>query len=479
METPSPRRWSTLQSLPAAPNTCAARREIRRAVDDAQRRVVVLDDDPTGVQTMHDITVLTTWGVQELAAELRRPAPLFYVLTNSRALDRDAAVALGRELARNVRAAAEQARVRVDVISRSDSTLRGHYPWELDPLGSLFDAGGPDGHVIVPAYPDGGRVTVDGVHYVVTGDDMLPAAETDFARDPSFGYTQSSLADWVEEKSAGRWKAADVLRIPLAVLRAGDVAAVTEMLLDARDNRPIVSDCVGDEDLTILIAALLRAEARGRRYLYRTAASFVKVRAGLGDRSLLTRDDLGLAPSTPGGLVLVGSYVTRTAEQLVHLLRQPGVVAHELVVEALLTPGADAIVRETALWADTALEAGHVAVVYTSRELVSRYGEHDHVHVAATISQAVSAVVAAVSRHPAWIVAKGGITASDVATRGLGVRRARVLGQIARGAPVWQLGPEARFPGVPYVVFPGNVGATDTLAEVVAHLSGRQPELTT
>jgi len=468
MATSSPHVWPAPQSLPPEPDTRAARIEIQQAVNDVRRRIVVLDDDPTGVQTMHDIEVLTTWEVPELTAELSRPAPLFYVLTNSRALDWDRAVALGHALARNIRAAGEQARVRVDVISRSDSTLRGHYPWELDPLTSLFDADGPDGHVIVPAYPDGGRVTVNGVHYVTIGDTLVPAAETDFAHDPSFGYTQSSLADWVEEKSAGRWTASDVLHIPLALLRAGDITAVVEMLLEARHNQPIVADCAGDADLVVLIVAILRAEAHGRRYLYRTAASFVKVRAGLGERPLLTRNDLGLTPSPSAGLVLVGSYVTRTAQQLVHLLRQPGVVAHELAVEPLLAPGADAIVREAALWADRALEAGHVAVVYTSRDLVNRYGNHSHVHVAASISRAVSDVAATVARRPTWIVAKGGITASDVATRGLGVRRARVLGQIARGAPVWQLGPEARFPRLPYIVFPGNVGTDETLAEVVA-----------
>jgi uncharacterized protein YgbK (DUF1537 family) len=54
----------------------------------------------------------------------------------------------------------------------------------------------------------------------------------------------------------------------------------------------------------------------------------------------------------------------------------------------------------------------------------------------------------------------------------LGVKRAMVLGQILPGIPVWELGPETKFPGLPYVVFPGNVGGPDALKEVVRKLKG-------
>ena len=69
------------------------------------------------------------------------------------------------------------------------------------------------------------------------------------------------------------------------------------------------------------------------------------------------------------------------------------------------------------------------------------------------------------------MIAKGGITSSDVATRGLGVKRALVRGQLLPGVPVWRLGAEARFPGIDYVVFPGNVGSDTALADAVQQLS--------
>jgi uncharacterized protein YgbK (DUF1537 family) len=59
-----------------------------------------------------------------------------------------------------------------------------------------------------------------------------------------------------------------------------------------------------------------------------------------------------------------------------------------------------------------------------------------------------------------------------VATAGLGVKRALILGQIKPGVPVWQLGVESRYPGLPYIVFPGNVGGAAILAEIVTTLGG-------
>ena len=475
MSAPSSRgisREALLAALPPLPDTRALREEIGRAVADRSRRVVVLDDDPTGVQTVHDIDVLTTWEVEDLAAALRRPEPLFYVLTNSRALPRAGAVALATELAANLAAAATGTGIRPDMISRGDSTLRGHYPWELDPLAEWVGPGGPDGHLIVPAFPAGGRITLNGVHYVAEGDRFVPAAETDFARDPSFGYTHAHLAAWVEEKTEGRRRAGDVLHVPLTLLRAGDPAPVRAVLGLARDNQPIVADCVEEADLVVLVAALLRAEAEGQRFLCRTAASFVKVRAGLTDRPLLTRADLCPTAGPAGGLVLVGSYVPRTAEQLARIRPSPRLRTRELSVSALLAaPDPQAVVGDLVAWADEALAAEATALVYTSRDLVAAHGGRDHVGVAATVSAALAAVASGLSRRPAWMIAKGGITSSDVATRGLGVRRARVLGQVATGVPVWRLGPEARFPGLAYVVFPGNVGTPDTLADLIDMLN--------
>ncbi len=446
------------------------RAEIRAATLSSGRKVVVLDDDPTGVQTVHDVDVLTTWDIPALSNALQRPEPLFYVLTNSRALDRAAAVRLAQEAAANLEAASHCTGVPVDVISRGDSTLRGHYPWEIEPLYHLVGGDGPHGVLIVPAFPEGGRFTLAGTHFVSIGDDLVPVSETDFARDPSFAFSHSYLPDWIEEKTGGQCIARDVLLVPLGLLREGNVEAVTAILLRAAGARPVVADCAGYCDLTVLVAALLRAEAGGRHFICRTAASFVKARAALEDRPLLKAGELFTASAGGPGLVLVGSYVQRSSEQLARVLERGELDAREMAVERLLEDDRDTYVAELATWIDERLACGHSSMLYTSRTLVTRSAGMDHFAISAAVSQSMAAIVAIVRNRPSWIIAKGGITASDVATHGLGVRRARVLGQVATGVPVWRLGAESRLPGMPYVVFPGNVGSPSTLAEVISAL---------
>src|ERR671915_1416504 len=136
--------------------------EIQRRVMQSGRRVVVLDDDPTGVQSVHDVPVLTTWTVEDLRWALAQPSPTFYILTNSRSLPEEEAVALNREVAHNLSEAAGPDKD-FDVVSRSDSTLRGHYPAETDALAETLGEGGrpPDALVICPAFFEAGRVTVD------------------------------------------------------------------------------------------------------------------------------------------------------------------------------------------------------------------------------------------------------------------------------------------------------------------------------
>ncbi|MFN0027635.1 MAG: four-carbon acid sugar kinase family protein [Acidimicrobiales bacterium] len=453
------------------------------------RVVVVLDDDPTGTQTVHGVAVLTTWGPDELAAELITAAAgprCFFVLTNSRSLNRDAAVALAGELGANLRRAVRQAGHPVVVISRSDSTLRGHFPAEVDALAESLVQGPDqpfDAIVLAPWFLDGGRVTRQGVHYARIGEQLVPVADTEFARDAAFGYTHSYLPDWVAEKTAGRIAAAEVTVFALQHIRAGGPTALAAALLARPAGGCVVFDAVHERDVEVVVAALLAAEAGGRRYLYRSAASLVRVRAGIEPRPLLDPATLAASagPDDPGGplgsgrLVVVGSHVARSTEQLAHLLDH-ATAAELQVVEvgtdaALANPGAEA--RRCAAAVDAALAAGDDVVLHTERAVRLGADGDDSLRISAAISKAVVGAVAALTVRPALVVAKGGITSSDIATAALGVRRAEVLGQVQAGVAVWRCGPESRFPGLPYVVFPGNVGQPDSLSALLARRSPR------
>lgn len=439
---------------------------IQRRVAETGRKLVVLDDDPTGTQTVHGIPVLTEWPVTRLRAELDDPGTCFYILTNSRSLPLAEAQTLNAEIGRNLTTAAQTTGRALAVVSRSDSTLRGHFPGEVD---ALVDAlGDPvDGWLIVPYFLEGGRYTINDVHYVAEGDSLIPAGETPYAQDASFGYTASNLRNWVAEKTGGRVPAAAVARISLDDLRQRGPDRVTEKLLALDRGAVCVVNAASYRDLEVFVLGLLEAEARGRRYLYRTAASFVRVRAGIAPHPLLTVDDLGLSGAANGGLFVIGSYVPKSTRQF-HVLRQSADmhVIEINVPELLNDEQRDAAIARTAQDATAALAAGQDTVIATSRQLVTGKSAEESLTIGRIVSTSLVAVLRAIETQPRYLVAKGGITSSDVATQGLDVKRADILGQILPGVPVWKLGPESRYPGAPYIVFPGNVGDDDALAVI-------------
>ncbi|MBV8275383.1 MAG: hydroxyacid dehydrogenase, partial [Verrucomicrobia bacterium] len=354
-------------------------------------------------------------------------------------------------------------------ISRSDSTLRGHYPAELEPLVDLLPQP-PDGHLIIPAYPEAGRIVFDGCHFVYdhSSGGYLPVTETDFSKDPTFGFSHYRLSEWVEEKSKGAWKASQVLSVPLRMLRDGGPEEVSSLLLRAEHNVPIVVDTVTDPDLVVLSAALLRAENAGKRFLCRTAAPFVRSRLGELPGAILYPSIIGCGP----GLVLVGSYVQRTSEQLAEARALTNVDSIELLVDQLFEDAeAERHLAGVVGAIESSLASRRTALVFTGRGLVSQRGQLNHVQISAVISEALSSIPAKLSKPPTWLVAKGGITSNDVLTKGLKAKRARVLGQVASGVSALKLGPESTSPGLPFIVFPGNVGGPATLADLITMLS--------
>jgi len=445
------------------------RPQIRNQVKASRCKVAVLDDDPTGTQTVHGVPVLTEWSVEKLTEELSDDSSVFYVLTNSRSLTLAQAQSLNVEIGRNLLEAARQTGREFAVVSRSDSTLRGHFPGEIEALADALEQAF-DGWIINPFFLEGGRYTIGDIHYVDARGWLVPAAETEFARDSAFGYRSSNLRRWVEEKTNGRVSSEDVTSISIEDIRRGGPEQVTKCLEELTAGGICVVNAAGYRDLEVFVVGLLNAEARGKRFLYRTAASFVQVRAGLSPRPLLTRADFEM-PESGGGLIIVGSYVPRTTSQVTALLALGDVSGMEMSVEALLDDGRrqDEVAR-VAQFVDNTLHGDGDVVIYTSRELITDDDPEESLGIGNRISEGLISILCMISTRPRYLVAKGGITASDVATRGLNVKRAMVPGQILPGVPVWQLGPESCYPGMPYIVFPGNVGDPEALADVVRML---------
>ncbi len=443
------------------------RPEIAKKVKASRTKLVVLDDDPTGTQTVHNIPVYTSWDSEVLEQALSEEGNVFYILTNSRSLIKEAAKQLALTIGKNLRAASVKTQQAFTVISRSDSTLRGHYPAEVDALAEGLGLA-IDAHIIIPAFFEAGRETINDIHYVHQEGTYTAANKTAFAQDAVFAYKNADLKKWVAEKTANAITEEDVLSINLEDLRLGGPSVVSKKLLESK-HKAIIVNATCYRDLDVFSLGLLEAEEQGKRYLYRTAASFVVSRAGIKKRDLLTAKEFNLSGQT-GRLVMVGSYVPLSTQQLEHLLSHATIEAIELNATELLANDTQTIIQETITRVNELLELGKDVLIYTSRELIKRQNDKQNLTIGAKISASLVEVLQGLTVRPKFLIAKGGITSSDLATKGLAVKKAIVQGQVLPGVPVWQLGGEAKFPDLDYIVFPGNVGSEDALTTILSLL---------
>ncbi len=444
---------------------------IQRKNAQSPTSIVVLDDDPTGTQTVHDVPVLTNWKLKTIRDEFADKTQLFYLLTNSRSLSEPAAVDLASEVGANILEASRQTGRAFEIISRSDSTLRGHFPAEVDALADVLEMQQAV-CIIIPFFQEGGRYTINDIHYVSQGQQLIPAADTAFAKDVVFGYSNSDLRLWVEEKTQGRISATSVRSLSLEEIRKDGPGHIAEKMAECKPGSVCIVNAADYRDLEVVTLSLLQARQEGQRFLFRTAASFVRVRAGLTSRPLLIADEMNITDNT-GGLVIVGSHVPRSSQQLEHLLQYGNVQSIELNVNKILSlQERDGQIRAAVEFIENTLLQGQDAVVYTSRKLTTGKDNESSLSIGRHISQGFVEIIGSMGVRPRYILAKGGITSSDIATQALGIVRAHILGQILLGVPVWESGPESKFPGMPYIVFPGNVGSTDAISEVVQSLRG-------
>lgn len=461
---------------------------VAQTVAERARVLIVLDDDPTGTQSVADLPVLTRWEVADLRWALEQGRPAVYVLTNTRSLGPEAAARRNREVVERGVTAARELGLEVTFVSRGDSTLRGHFPLETDVIADTLVALGeprPDAVLLVPAFPDAGRITVDSVHYSRVAGRLTPVGETEFARDATFGYTSSDLRDYVAEKTEGRVPASEVVALTLETIRRGP-DAVAEVLEHLEGGGVVVVDAVIEDDLRVLALGLARAETAGRRFLARVGPPFARARIGQEVAASLTIADIpslsmdavrqpdAAVTSATGGLIVVGSHVALTTRQLAALrVARPGVATVELSVSRVIDESTRAAHLDTVVGSIIEELAHDDIIVHTSRDLVTGESGDASLDISRRVSAAVVEVVQRVLAvsPPRFVIAKGGITSSDVASEGLSIRHAIVRGPMLPGiVSLWEPvdGP-AR--GIPYIVFAGNVGDDDSLAAVVDTLS--------
>ncbi len=450
-----------------------AKNELKERAASRKNIWVVLDDDPTGIQTVHDVAVYTDWEEDTLFSALTGEKGMFYILTNSRGVVAEKSEQLHKELMNNLINASKRSGVSFSVISRGDSTLRGHFPLETDIIKECMENGlgeTMDGLILAPFFYAGGRVTCEDIHYVRYKDELVPAGETEFAKDETFGYKNSNLGKYVQEKS-GSMHQEKYISIPLELLRGGDLDKIESLLLDASCMIPIIVNALEPQDLEVFCAALYRVLEKGKHFVYRTAADFVKAVGAISDKELLTSKDMDICEDK-GGIVMIGSHTAKTTSQLDMLRDLNNLRFIEYDSDKVLTGELESETMKTAKLASELIEQGMTPVLYTKRKVLGVPGDTKESALirSAAISDAFTDVVSKLKISPSFIVGKGGITSSDIGIKALKVKRAVALGQIQPGVPVWKTDETSRFPGIPYIIFPGNVGEEDTLLKAVTIL---------
>jgi len=402
-------------------------------MEERRWKMVVLDDDPTGIQTVHGCLLITQWDEQSVRLGFEDAEPFFYILTNTRAMTREDAEQVTREAMEMVIKVNQNYGYRLIIVSRSDSCLRGHFPLETDVMRQSLVQ---HGYTVAPKTPfcpafiEAGRVTIDGVHYMKDGNRLIPVSETEFARDNVFAYHTSVLRDYIKEKGANP----DDYEIVNAQ-GYDELRAFAEHL---------TSDIIPQTSSIVI----------------RSSSSLPKAISGIADIPLLNRNIL---KHQGVGCFVVGSHVKKTTQQLENLLQAEGTCAIEVDVQRILDD-APLLMSETLDTIQQVVDNYLTPVIYTSRQEIRLDDANQRQHLGQQVSDFLVDIVYRLPFTPSYLVGKGGITSHDILTKGLGIKSARVLGQVINSVPCVMT---EKFP---YIIFPGNVGSEQSLREVYEKL---------
>ena len=426
-------------------------------------KIIVLDDDPTGSQTVHSCLLLLQWDVDTLVLGLQDTSPIVFILTNTRALTPEQAESVTRDVCQNLKVAIPKAGIEEFlVVSRSDSTLRGHYPIETDAIAA--ELGPFDAHFMVPAFFEGGRITRDSTHYVVQNGTPVPAHATEFAKDSVFGYSTAYLPDYVAEKTQERITASQVEQFTLERLRQGSL----EALLKLEKNVCVAVDGETQADLNQFAQDVLQAAAQGKRFLFRSAASLLTALAALPDQPVAADAMAQYVKDGHPGAVLVGSHVKKTTQQLAVLLETSGVIGVEVDITQLMEASEATrshLLTETLDRISQIHAQGQTPVIYTSRQELTFADVQTRLDFGKSVSTLLMDIVRGLPSDLGFLISKGGITSNDTLSDGLALRTTRLLGQILPGCSVVCTPKEhPQFAAMPVVLFPGNVGDEKALA---------------
>jgi len=438
-------------------------------------KFVVIDDDPTGSQTVNDCLLLLKWDSSTLIKGFESKSNLFFILANTRSLSENNAKLIIEEICKNLKTviASQAFEEEIIFISRGDSTLRGHNFLEPSALNSCL---GPfDATFHIPAFIEGKRLTINGSHFV----DNIPIDQTIFAKDEIFGYETSNVKNLLFQKSKSQINIEDIQNLFLSdieILNDEENNVVFKKLKNLKNNKHVIVDVENYSQLKKFSLAIKKLTQQ-KKFLFRTAASFIssisekksvsKIETFFSNLRVRNKENSFLP-----GLIIVGSFVELSTIQLKNLLEMRNCNPIELnVFEFFKITSSDNNKKQRNLFKNKFLkeirfsfEKGKTPVLFTSRKFMPlEYSEQFNFYN--SLASFIAELVADLKYEIGYLISKGGITTNVILSNGLNADYVYLEGQILTGISVvtYNLKNDTK---LPIVTHPGNIGTNDSLVNI-------------
>ena len=440
-------------------------------------KVIVIDDDPTGSQTVNNCLLLLKWDYSTLIKGFKSNSNLFFILANTRSLSENDAKLRLEEICYSIKKVISTEHYEHEefiFVSRGDSTLRGHNYVEPDILNNFL---GPfDATFHIPAFIEGKRITIDGIHFV----DNVPVCQTIFAKDKIFGYQTSNVKELLFQKSKFKISLNNIQNLKLSELKAlenKENNIVFKKLRNLKENSHVIVDVKNYSQLKKFSLAIKKL-SKQKKFLFRTAASFISSISGIKNNSdkqfsyshlRRKNNDKKFLP----GLVVIGSYVELTTIQLKKFLEICDCDPVELnVCEFLRISRLKSNCEQLSLFKNkflaemrSILKKGKTPVLFTSRKEISLNDNLEQVNFYSYLAHFISELVADLKNEIGYLIAKGGITTNVILSNGFKASYVYLQGQIVTGVSLVTLKLQNN-ENLPIVTFPGNIGNQDSLVNV-------------
>ena len=446
-------------------------------------KVIVIDDDPTGSQTVNNCLLLLKWDYSTLIKGFKSKSNLFFILANTRSLSENDAKVRLVEICNNLKKiiSKETYKEKFIFVSRGDSTLRGHI--FLEPK-IINDCLGPfDATFHIPAFIEGKRMTIDGQHFV----DNVPVSQTIFAKDKIYGYKTSNIKQLLFQKSKSQIKLNDIQNLKLSelnVLESKEKNIVFNKIKNYKENSHVIVDVENYSQLKKFSLSIKKL-SKQKKFLFRTAASFISSISDAKDNpqepsfySLLRRKD-NEKKLLPGCLV-IGSYVELTTIQLKNLLKTSDCVPIECdVFEFLRISKLKNNQDQLGLFKNeflakirSCLKKENTPVLFTSRKEVFLGNNDEQLNLYNSLAHFISELVSELKNEIGYLISKGGITSNVILSNGFKAKYVYLQGQIITGVSLVTFKLE-NDENIPIVTFPGNIGNQDSLVKVWSILENK------